>query len=1520
LRSELDLEIEAHDVFARDHSRNFVGRKPVLDAITEYLKSDDHRPLLIYGVSGSGKSAIMAHASHQEDVVRRFLGTTPQSSNGATLLQTLCQEIAQRYRRVEDVPAGFNDLAVAFSDCLKYATAERPLIILIDALDQLAPRDPAAIMNWLPLELPANCKVVVSTTEIPAALEHAQSFKIEPFPLEEAGRALQLWLEEIHRTLLPWQMEILLANYRRSPLPLYLKLVFEEARRWRSFEDAEQCVLGDGLEGVVRRLFDRLSQDSNHGSILVSHAIGYLTAARRGLAEDEILALLSADEEVWTDFLSRARHEPPERQLPGIVWSRLFLDLEPYLTERRAPGGNVISFFHKDISALSLWKGRPLSHRLLASYFVRQISAEENIRPSPRSLDEVVYQLLHAGLWDDAYTHLTAYRFLQRKLIALGPLSLVEDISMSLSRQLKSHLDSDSTNNSAAVLWKLQRMLLQNLVDLEKYPGNLATLLYGYFVNAVEPALTTLLSESRQQAEQPWLRPLLPTLGRSEGSHIFTFQEGTRPVRAIKVVRVNGTPCVVLANDVISVRRLDTGEHIFPPVRNPSGYTWSLDSVEEENGEALLLSGGDDGRVRALNLASGTEALPAWWDTDQYHNIHQVKHLTAVRYGNQGGILVFTSSGRIWDLRNRVLLRSDVNVETGQFITSSKHGVLLAGMRWGGTCVESVDGQKNYRQAGRGRRIDGRPWNAPEAREISTTVGILPFKEGRPFVAVSYEDGSIEVLDATTNDELFAPFSFSAEHELARCLDTCATSGGRVFLAAGFHSGAVKVWDVATRELVFELDHDREPVFSLAIESLEADRLVVATGGNERAHVFQLSPNRSTPLLRTEGYADSMDIHTVSDRALLIAIAAQTGQITFFDGKTGHQTVTWSRGRRKGINILRFYEDPGYGESLLLVSDLERLRFWALKSQREVYPTIECGKDWITGFCPYTDPATRSSIVCLGHDSGSLEFRSFTGEQVRAPIRAHRNGVFCLVYAKHPETGKGMLITASADCAVRLFDCETFADIVPPLVHYGFPWHLALHWQSNGEGWLLAVACADNTTHLWELPSGKRRCPPLYHARSVCDVAILPTPNGSCNILTAGTDHRVKLWSSGGELLQTLPFSGQVICCRANSDFRCFAVLETLGQAHIFGLEDSQSKSLSRRSPDLEDNKLRVIDRTWACAHRIDDGMVVKHVGDEYSDSIRFIGSDPVGDKIVTVGAKSPVVRVWEPELHRKYELKLGAKSLVTAIAACEWEGREIVLAGNADGSVAIVIAETSEMSIAREPYSDSGGVNGIVIMDHRNGAPLTFASSDRTGVHVYSVPDFRRPQVFSHRLDIDFKSDRQWIWKKRNVLRPSALALGHNPDTGGPALFVGMDDGTVTLYDVEDSKMLKTNRSLHESSVTQLAVGLSSASGCQVAVSLDARGDVNLWDPLSGHTPGFVRSECRVVGMTLLSHPRTGKLVIATVGDCSLEFWDGETLVLLHRSLFEKPLTAVAAVRTFDYPSIVVGDAVGFLRQFEIR
>jgi ATP-dependent Clp protease ATP-binding subunit ClpA len=59
-RSDLDEEIDTHAEFRNDRSRVFLGRRELSENIVEDTSRRTKLPLVLFGESGSGKSAVMA--------------------------------------------------------------------------------------------------------------------------------------------------------------------------------------------------------------------------------------------------------------------------------------------------------------------------------------------------------------------------------------------------------------------------------------------------------------------------------------------------------------------------------------------------------------------------------------------------------------------------------------------------------------------------------------------------------------------------------------------------------------------------------------------------------------------------------------------------------------------------------------------------------------------------------------------------------------------------------------------------------------------------------------------------------------------------------------------------------------------------------------------------------------------------------------------------------------------------------------------------------------------------------------------------------------------------------------------------------------------------------------------------------------------------------------------------------------------------------------------------------------------
>ena len=482
----VNQEVIAHSAFGRDRVRHFIGRENILAVIRKYLQTDNRYPLVLHSVSGMGKSALMAKAAQLNgpDVLVRFIGATPSSNDPRSLLSSLIHEIGRR-NGLDLIPAAdYASLVEEFGKQLSLATTQRPLILMIDALDQLCGEDPEWLLLWFPAQLPRNVKFIVTTesgnilSAIRARAPLARLVEVKTISSDEGDVLLKSWLGAAHRTLQPEQFREVLGKFNGCPRPLYLQLAFEEARRWRSYENVEDVVgpkgLGQNLSEILQEMFSRLSKRENHGSLLISRTVGALAASKDGLAEDELLDVLSDDPEIMSDYHHRFPHSPDVTRLPVIVWSRLRTDLEPYLSWRVISGSSILSLQRGQIDCLacdlylSESDGKQ-THKRLAGYFVTKADPQVDgtWMGDPRAMSQVPYHQFHAQLFPQLITTLTDDYFVRGLCTHFGQNTILDALELGLAVAREQH----SLSYAAAVLtvWgyilNSERENLQTLID-----------------------------------------------------------------------------------------------------------------------------------------------------------------------------------------------------------------------------------------------------------------------------------------------------------------------------------------------------------------------------------------------------------------------------------------------------------------------------------------------------------------------------------------------------------------------------------------------------------------------------------------------------------------------------------------------------------------------------------------------------------------------------------------------------------------------------------------------------------------------------------------------------------------------------------------------------------------------------------------------------------------------------------------------------------------------------------------------
>jgi WD40 repeat protein len=992
------LESDVHRAFGESRIRSrsgrdlFEGRRQALEEIAGYLAMPAAAPLLIRGEAGSGKTALVAQAvadarrTHpaREQIVR-FIGASPTASEGRTLLQDLCREIARCYQvELATVPDDFRTLAELFIGLLALGTPERPLSIYVDALDQLPIADEARRLRWLPATLPLHVHVVVTCLpgELDAALVRrlpaTNALELGPMSRDEAERLLGSWLNEEHRGLQSAQLTTLLDAFVARGLPLFLKLAFEDAKMWHS-EDTVDTFPTD-VQGLLERVFHRLSDNANHGPVLVARALGYITVARHGLGEEELRDLLSADDAVMADFMQRARHRPPDPKLPPVIWARLYADVRAYLSERRAGGTTVFAFYHREVAEFAERRFLPGAerrsrHAQLARYFRRQPDRVEGAGTAylnHRKLLELPFQSTRAGSMRGVALTLGSPAFLQAKVEAGHTVDVLEDFE-----RARRGLPFDATSGrlgraTETLLEEMQRAFNQELASFSLLPASTAAHLYN-----------NLFTRHDEGA------PLSPLLRRYAGT---AYPDGGRWLR-----RWTANPSTGVSTELLRT------------VRAHSGPT---SAVEFSSRGDRVASGGRDGRVHI-------------WDTATAALVATLPHDTAVvaigwlESSNETQLATATLDGKlsVWDWEQERHLRG-----------WAAHADRLGGMATirGGECLVTCSDDRSVRV-----------WTTADGTELARFEG----HDGRVLCVAGDRQGKL--LLSGGEDMTLRVWSLAERRWLAtlrghagQVRSVAIARNGR-WAASGADDGRIRLWDLTQRTCEHVIAGHTRRVTAIAIGVTrrgpmhEAMPVVVSSGEDESVLVHDA---RDAARLQTLlGHSGSASAACVDPSGAWVASGGADGTLSFWALRERSSAARVGKEHAAAVTALAQVAPSGH---VVSTSRDGTARVW-IGERCSHHATFRSHLVPITALLDLGD----GLVVTGGSDGAIWLWSAATGERLNrwgGMFSGSRSisGLSASAYSESAHTstitrllraGDDRVLSASRDGSVRLWDCETAA-------------------------------------------------------------------------------------------------------------------------------------------------------------------------------------------------------------------------------------------------------------------------------------------------------------------------------------------------------------------------------------------------------------------------------------------------------------------------------------------------------------
>eukprot|EP00026_Physarum_polycephalum_P000281 Phypoly_transcript_00281.p1 GENE.Phypoly_transcript_00281~~Phypoly_transcript_00281.p1 ORF type:complete len:1777 (-),score=249.49 Phypoly_transcript_00281:112-5442(-) len=1098
-------EIRSHLQFQTSKHVNFVPRPHLEKQVKEYITDEssiegikNHQfPLVITGPSGVGKSTFMARCATLTKksnpgsvVISRYIGTTPGSTQLASLLRSICLQIfllygvesegikplrikglSQESIEKEDDPLKLGNMLL--QELCAFPTPSRPIVLFLDALDQLF--DPYKL-SWIPgrLENP-NVRVVVSLLDLSTDSDGASNFEslklIHPcasfpssvwtvnvlaFTMAEASQLLEKEMKG--RTLTEAQKKSVMECIEKStsPSPLFVKMLIDFATTWRSFTSpalsTEALHKIKDTKDLVTLLFQQL--EAVHGSILVSHAMGYLMASKCGLSGIEMEDLLSCDEEVLSDVYQW--WTPPIRRIPPLLWKRIIEDLGTnlveYAVDEGGHGPTVYKWFHRQFSEvceeryLATTETKIKYHDILANYFEglysspaeipfvskpdnQKHTADRMIPPQPlqfssltynsRKISELPYHHLLCSHPRRLHNSLLSFEFIEAKCGA----GMIMDLKIDYKR-------------AEEVLEKLKDPLAPTLKEFHEFILRYSHILgavnkeshvsYQFHFQALQLALnlpdsSPVYSLAKKQWDQnlchQWKSPLIKkTKATTSDPCLFTLTSHSLAVMALSVAP---NESLVISSDK------KKASVIWDPVKGKEIFSFLSKSqvtascISSDSAECVLgFRVPADEPIKIINLHNGQEVK-------RMNDCHESK-VNDVWISKDKKRIVSCSLDKriiIWDTESgnpRSILvghTEEVNkicVNASEtIIVSASSDRTLKVWNFSGEIITTIDQHTDEVYSCK-FRADGqimssskdktvRVWNATDFKEVSCFVypgEVFDFcvsSDGTKLIAVG-SDRLVHVRDLRTGDNI-AAFVGHMMH-VVFCLPM---QNDRVI--TGSLDRTVKIWDLnaeantqtSSRDNIYRLADSRSVYFRMPDDKTIE---VVHFDSNKKLSEIKLSTS-------TEGKKELvMDIS--KDGQMLVTIIKPV-VLHLWDTTTGQLT--------KAIPISEDFHTLRISKDKKQMIALHGHNLYFINSETGATDRVIGGEN-NTVTCNYSEDHQYIATVYHGNYAIKL-FNATTGELVSTML-GHTN------LPRHVHISEdGKVISGAPDKTLRIWDAKT---------------------------------------------------------------------------------------------------------------------------------------------------------------------------------------------------------------------------------------------------------------------------------------------------------------------------------------------------------------------------------------------------------------------------------------------------------------------------------------------------------------
>jgi WD40 repeat protein len=1091
-----------------------------LARMLHYVENNEDRGLLVLtGAPGCGKSSLLAECARRcrarfrdAVVVPYFVGAAPDSTDFTTTVSVLCSALKRECGLDVELPSDPARLSVALPEFLERASAVRPVILILDAINQLDPARGSHELHWLPFRLPCGVKIIVSS--LPGdCLDHLRT-KVRPrnvlhmrgMPRAERAKLVNEQLDLRGKRLGRRHLSRLLDTERRADadLPLYLMVALEELSLVGGMQALESGIesLPATLEGLFDHVLRRLEWD--HSRDLCESVLRWLAVSRSGLSELEILELLGT-------------------AIPPIRWARLYRALQFYLRpSNEATGSGLIGFYHEQLRSavfrryLRVRTPDPMTtpdqcrtHEELATYF-RRIASDGRDPPKwrthrPRGLSELPYHLHRAGHDQDVRGLLLDFEWLRMRLDTSDVVAVIDDYD---------YLRDDPS------LSQIQGTIRQASHVLHGDTSQLASQLLGRLAGERDTGVRAVLAAARRWRGEPWFRPVRRSLTTASADLVRTLSGHSDAVFDFALTP-NGRFLVSSSRDKsLKLWEFSTGKVL----RTLTGHVKTVFAVAVTADGRNAISASMDRTLKVWDLASGRLLHTLKGHKDEVVCLALLSKGRQIVSGSPSRFLARPAGTtfKVWGVKSGRLM--DTFFRTGDGILSRS---ILSARDERFILLERWDGTHDLMELMTGSIV----CTTVDKRKHVTCAAMSP-DQGE--IALGCEDGRIDLVSLQTG-RLLRQF----DGHVGNVSTLYATPDGSELISGG-GDRTVRMWNLASgrQERVLR---GHSGTVSSAIRTPDGHH-IVSSSYDKCLKIWAPGSEAGTDRRK----AHSRDVRGV------VATPCGTKLISCSDDGT---IGVWSATTGRLIRTVRAHDDAIFsiaitknGRFVLTGGNDCTIKIWDASSWTE-YGVLKGARGAIAALAVTPDGYL---ILSGSWDNAVTLWDMRSGTKLRS-LRKHESQVNSVALA--PDGSSVLSGSADRKILVRKMNGETIATLSG---HKGYVNAVtvmpdARHVVSASEDW---------TVKVWDLDASEAIRTLRGHTGPVNCIAV--TPSGRY-VVSGSDDMTVKAFEIESlRCVATFTAEGEVRACAVIGELELVVVGTADGQMHFLRFEPGQHpKSVS---------------------------------------------------------------------------------------------------------------------------------------------------------------------------------------------------------------------------------------------------------------------------------------------------------------------------------------------------------------------